>query len=112
VAYWHLSEQNGNGDLRPYILVQFYSALVILLIVVMFPPMYSGTGELLIALILYVVAKALESLDSQIFGLGRIVSGHTLKHLAAALSVWFILQMVKRRTPIAIALAPVPSACA
>jgi hypothetical protein len=103
VTYWHFSEQNGNGDLRPYILVQFYSALVILLIVVMFPPMYTRTGELLIALILYVVAKVLESLDSQIFGLGRIVSGHTLKHLAAALSVWFILHMLRHRTPIAFA---------
>jgi hypothetical protein len=32
----------------------------------------------------YVLAKAFEALDRQIFQLGHLVSGHTLKHLAAA----------------------------
>ncbi len=108
VIYWHLSEQSGNGDLRPYILVQYCSAVVGVLIVVMFSPRYTGTGKLLAALILYVLAKVFESLDSRIFGLGRIVSGHTLKHLAAALAVWFILRMLKDRTPAAFALASRP----
>lgn len=108
VVYWHLSEQSGNGDLRPYILVQFYSAIVIVLIVVMFPARYTGTGKLLAALILYVFAKVFESLDSQVFGLGRIVSGHTLKHLAAAVAVWVILHMLKHRAPTAVALVLTP----
>ncbi len=110
VVYWHLSEQSGNGDLRPYTLVQFYSAIVIVLIVVMFPARYTGTGELLAALVLYVLAKVLESLDSQVFGLGRIVSGHTLKHLAAAVAVWFILHMLKHRAPAPVTLASSPPA--
>jgi hypothetical protein len=110
VIYWHLSEQSGNGDLRPYILVQFYSALVIVLVVGMFPPRYIDAGELVIALILYALSKVLESLDSQVFGFGRIVSGHTLKHLTAALSVWFILHMLRNRTPITVALSSHPVA--
>lgn len=32
----------------------------------------------------YVVAKLAESFDAQLYGLGHAVSGHTLKHLAAA----------------------------
>lgn len=84
---------------RPYILVQFYSALVIVLIVGMFPPRYIDAGELVAALILYALSKVLESFDSQVFGFGWIVSGHTLKHLAAAAAVWFILHMLRHRTP-------------
>jgi len=109
VFYWHLSEESGNGDLRPYILVQFYSAFVIVLVVGMFPSRYIDAGELMIALILYALSKVFESLDSQVLGFGRIVSGHTLKHLAAALSVWFILHMLRHRTPITGAV-PSPSA--
>ena len=109
VFYWHLSEESGNGDLRPYILVQFYSAFVIVLVVGMFASRYIDAGELMIALILYALSKVFESLDSQVLGFGRIVSGHTLKHLAAALSVWFILHMLRHRTPITGAV-PSPSA--
>jgi hypothetical protein len=108
VVYWHLSERSGDGDLRPYIIVQYYSALVMVLIVVMSPARYTGTGQLLIALILYIFAKGLEALDSAVFGLGRIVSGHTLKHLAAAVAVWFILHMLKHRAPSSVALALTP----
>ena len=31
--------------------------------------------------------------------LGRIISGHTLKHLAAAVSAWCILRMIEGRVP-------------
>ena len=45
----------------------------------------------------YVLAKAFEALDRQIFQLGHLVSGHTLKHLAAALGIYFLFRMVVRR---------------
>jgi hypothetical protein len=47
-----------------------------------------------------VLAKVLELLDSWVYGLGGIVSGHTLKHLAAAVSVGWIVRMVRRRLPL------------
>lgn len=109
VIYWHLSEESGNGDLRPYILIQFYSALIIVLVVGMFPPRYIDAGELVIVLILYALSKVLESFDSQVFGFGRIVSGHTLKHLTAAVAVWFVLHMLRHRTPITVALSSHPA---
>src|SRR5271157_3798069 len=40
----------------------------------------------------------LESFDPDIYSLGHIVSGHTLKHLAAAGSTYFTLLMLQRRT--------------
>jgi hypothetical protein len=46
---------------------------------------------------LYILAKLFEGLDRPIFGTGRILSGHTLKHLAAAWACYFVLRMLKLR---------------
>jgi hypothetical protein len=97
VIYWHFGEQNGRGDLRPYILVQFYSLLVIILATILLPSAYSRGGELLGASLGYAFAKVLELLDSQILAAGRIVSGHSLKHIVAAASVYWIFRMLKHR---------------
>jgi len=47
-------------------------------------------------LIAYAVAKGFELADRPIFALGEIVSGHTLKHLVAAIALAFLAAMVKR----------------
>lgn len=99
VIYWHLGEQSGSGDLRPYVLVQFYSLLAIVLIAVLFPSRYTRSRELLGATGLYALAKLVEVLDSEFFAIGRIVSGHTLKHIAAAAAAYCILRMLKHRAP-------------
>ena len=41
--------------------------------------------------------KALEALDRPIFSAGGLVSGHSLKHVAAAVSTYWILRMLKLR---------------
>jgi hypothetical protein len=97
VIYWHLGEQSGVGDLRPYVLVQFYSLLAIILTATMFPSRYARSRELLGASLCYALAKTVEFLDSQVFDLGRMVSGHTLKHVLAAVAVYWILHMLKHR---------------
>jgi hypothetical protein len=50
----------------------------------------------------YALAKALEALDKPIFAAGHIVSGHTLKHLAAAAAGYCILHMLQRRRPVSL----------
>lgn len=45
---------------------------------------------------LYALAVVFEHLDAPIFELGRVVSGHTLKHLAAAAAVAQVLPMLGR----------------
>jgi hypothetical protein len=47
--------------------------------------------------IFYVLAKLLETFDNAIFSLGHVVSGHTLKHLAAACAGYWILVMLQKR---------------
>jgi hypothetical protein len=99
VLYWHLGEQSGSGDLRPYVVVQFYSLLAIVLMAILFPSKYTRSGELFAATGFYVLAKVVEVLDSQVFALGRFVSGHTIKHIAAAVAAYWILRMLRHRMP-------------
>lgn len=102
VLYWHWTEERGEGDLRPYYLVQFGTMLALPVLLLLFPPRYTGTARLFVALGWYVLAKLLEHLlDGPIFALGGWVSGHTLKHLAAALATYWVLRWMKARVPIA-----------
>jgi hypothetical protein len=99
VWQWRVSELRGTGDLRFYAAVQLYSVLF-LLIALLLPSRYTRGRDLAIIAGLYVLAKILETLDRPIFELGRIVSGHTLKHLAAACAGYWILRMLLKRRPI------------
>jgi hypothetical protein len=99
VLQWYASELHGVGDLRFYAAVQAYSALV-LLIVLLFPASYSRGSDLAIIVGFYALAKALELLDKPIFHAGHLVSGHTLKHLAAAAAGYWLLRMLRLRRPI------------
>lgn len=89
VLYWWLTEQAGAGDLRPYILVQFLPMLLVPLMIVLFPKEGKYNRPYWILLASYVVAKGVEWQDGNIFTLtGQLVSGHTLKHLAASLGLY------------------------
>jgi predicted membrane channel-forming protein YqfA (hemolysin III family) len=100
VLYWHWTEQQGRGDLRFYLAVQFYPLLALPLLLLLFPARYTRTADLCIAFGWYTIAKVCEHpLDQPIFELGGWISGHTLKHLAAALGAYWILRMVQRRRP-------------
>lgn len=99
VVYWHWTEQWGAGDLRLYALVQFYPVLAIPLMLWWLPPRYTRGGELLAAAATYAVAKVPELLDGWILSATRTVSGHTLKHLLAALAGYWVLGMLRHRRP-------------
>ena len=99
VLQWEWSEAKGSGDLRFYAAVQAYSALVILL-AFLFPRRYTRTADFGLVIGFYALAKALETFDKAIFATLRIVSGHTLKHLAAAAAGYCILRMLQRRKPV------------
>ncbi len=100
VLYWLLGELSGAGDLRPYGLVQFFPLVAIPLLLLLFPPRYTRGADLVGALAWYALAKLFELLDARIFATGGIVSGHTLKHLASAVAMYWILRMVERRRPL------------
>jgi hypothetical protein len=100
VWYWLFTQHRGQGDLRPYALVQFGSIAILLLLVALFPPRYTRGGDLIVALGIYMASKIFEVLDAQIYSVGKIVSGHSLKHVAAAISACWIYRMLKLRSPL------------
>ncbi len=98
VLYWHWTELQGHGDLRWYGLVQFYPVLFIpLMLWLFFDPAYKGAIVSLVWVVVwYVLAKGFEVLDRPIYeAIG--VSGHTLKHLAAAVSTGYLVKMFLRK---------------
>ena len=99
VVQWYWSEQRGAGDLRFYAAVQVY-AMAVLLVALLLPARYTRSSDLALVAGFYVLAKVLETMDRQIFTLGNIVSGHTLKHLAAAGAGYWILRMLQERRPV------------
>jgi hypothetical protein len=96
VVNWRLTD-----DLRIYGVVQFFPLLIIPAMLWFFPPRYTATGYIWGALGWYLLAKVLELqwMDSGIYSLGQIVSGHTLKHLAAALGAFWIFLFLRQRRP-------------
>jgi hypothetical protein len=95
VGWWRFFD-----DLRPYGWVQFFPIVAVVAIVVAEKPRYSGEGLALIVIAAcYALAKVCELQDRPIYRLlRRRVSGHTLKHIAAAAGVLAaVIWMAARR---------------
>lgn len=98
---WRRGELTGVGDLRFYLLVQFYPLLAIPLMMALFPPRYTRTRDMAWLVLWYALAKVLEQGDGAVFrATGGVMSGHALKHVAAALAVAALVVMVARREPL------------
>jgi hypothetical protein len=96
VLWWHYTETVGRGDLRPYGWVQFYPIVAVALLLVLFrSPVVKAIMPWLIRIVIwYAVAKVLEQLDFPVYrAIG--VSGHSLKHLAAAGSTWYFVRLFR-----------------
>ena len=100
VIHWRLSLLRGAEDVVPYAVVQYGAIAAVLIIAALYRPRYTRGGYLYAAVATYGLAKAAEVLDAQIYAVGGIVSGHTLKHLFAALAVWWLLRMLRLRSRI------------
>jgi len=98
VAYWGLSEAGGFGDLRPYALIQLVPVLFIPLLIWWYPPRYSGDRYPISAIGFYALAMLCDLGDERIFVLtAGVISGHTIKHLLAALAVYLLARYLQCR---------------
>lgn len=100
VVFWWATEQQGHGDLRAYLWIQFLPMVLAPVILgLKLPP----TGERAVsasawwgALALYGAAKLMEVTDHAVLALIGSISGHTLKHLLAAAGAAWLLQAATR----------------
>lgn len=100
VFWWIWTEHAGNGDLRPYLFVQFYPMITIVLMLLLLPAPYTHSNYYWGLFVFYAAAKVVEILDHRIFDLTHgVVSGHNLKHLFGAAGAAWILRMLWLRQP-------------
>jgi hypothetical protein len=102
VIYWYATELANRGNVIPYGLYQGWSILAIVLLIALFPATRYSHGKYLVwAAVWYGLAKAFETFDLQIYRLlGGIVSGHTIKHVLAAIGLFAIVWQLRLRKPL------------
>ena len=97
VFWWSWTESLGRGDLRPYLLVQFAPLVLVPLWQWLQAAPRAERIDFGIAIALYAVAKVFELQDAAVLAATGLVSGHTIKHLLAALAAVFIARAFLRR---------------
>jgi hypothetical protein len=98
VVYWIATERAGQGNVLPYGILQGYSVIVLLLMAVLYPSRYTRANDLYSIFGWYVLAKVLETFDREVLAFSHVVSGHSLKHVAAAVGGFVACRMLVRRT--------------
>ena len=97
VAWWRYAD-----DLRFYAWVQFAPLVMIAFLLLAYRGRYTHREYLAYGLVAYALAKATELGDAAIFDwTGRMISGHTLKHLLAALALFAVYLMLRKRRRVA-----------
>jgi Ceramidase len=95
VFYWQYTEQFLRGDLRLYAIVQFLPILLITIIVATnFKKHTFLLKPILMIVLWYIIAKLLEHFDMYLFETTNFLSGHPIKHLAAAIAAYYMYKMV------------------
>jgi hypothetical protein len=96
VLVWYLS-----GNLLPWVVVQGGGMLLVLTLALR-KPVPGGWGLPLMAVVaLYTLAKLLELGDHAVYAwTAGLVSGHSLKHVAAALAAWPVIAVMHNQPPI------------
>lgn len=97
VAYWFWGELHGGGDLRYYALVQFLPIVLIPVLLLSFDSEFTNISGYWWLLFCYFLAKIFEHFDWQIYEILGGMSGHSLKHMVAALGLYLLLNSFERR---------------
>jgi len=96
-VYWLVTERAGAGHVVPYGILQAYSVVMLLAIAWLYPSRYTRGNDIYWVFTAYVLSKVLETFDKELLAVGHLVSGHTLKHVAAAIAGLFVLRMLLLR---------------
>ena len=97
LIYWYISEMNGVGDLRIYLLVQIIPISISPIILLFFSSKFSMGKAYWILFVSYVIAIFLEKMDKQVHETIFLMSGHPLKHIAIAIGLYIVLNSYKKR---------------
>lgn len=99
VLYWHYTEAAGQGDLRPYALVQFFPILAATFLMVFFPGKVPYVRQMIYLIVWYAAAKLCEHFDKPIYEALGFWSGHTLKHFLGAVGLIYVMKLMDEWFP-------------
>jgi hypothetical protein len=85
------------NDLKAYVLVQFYPIIAILISLIFFQSSYSLKIGYWLLVLAYIVAKVFEYFDTTTHHAFGWLSGHTFKHIIAALGIYYLLVSFQKR---------------
>jgi hypothetical protein len=94
VIYWRVTERAGAGNVIPYAVLQGYSVVILILLAWLHPSRYTRGNDIYWVFAGYVLAKVLETFDREVYALGHLTSGHSLKHVAAAVAALVVCRML------------------
>jgi hypothetical protein len=102
VILWGISEALGRGDVLLYLIVRVGTGAAIILLILLRPPRHTGTAWLIAALLAEGAMAILERFDHEVFRLtGGLVSGHSLKHVAAGAALACVFGWLRVRRTLA-----------
>jgi len=99
-VYWITTERSGAGNVVPYLALQAFAVAVLLVLAVAYPSGYSRGNDLYWIFGAYLLAKVLEYFDPEVLAMGQLLSGHSLKHIAAAIAGLLVCRMLWLRSPL------------
>ena len=99
VFYWQYTESTGEGDLRPYVLVQFLPMILIPFILLAYRSWFFSRRLYFGMILLYAISKLFEYFDYNLFETGILLSGHSIKHVVAAAAPALFLYGIMNRRP-------------
>ncbi len=91
VSYWRVVD-----DLRLYLLVQFYPFAAVPLMLLLFPPRYSGSAGIFTMIALYGLALGFDRGDRAVAAI-IATGGHPWKHIAGAAAMFAYLSTLAQR---------------
>ena len=86
VTWWYITERKGQGDLRPYLLLQALPLVLIPLWQAIHGAARADRAAFGVAIALYAAAKVAELHDHDVLRALGWISGHTTKHFLATAS--------------------------
>jgi hypothetical protein len=96
-VYWLVTERAGAGNVVPYGILQAYSVVILLAMAWLYPSRYTRGNDIYWVFLAYALAKVFETFDQEFLAVGQVVSGHTLKHVAAAIAGLVVARMLVLR---------------
>jgi hypothetical protein len=91
LTYWLATQSRETDNVWPYIVAMYGGLALTALVMALFPSRYTHAGAAWVAAAIYAGAIAFDTrLDKPLYTIGGVLSGHSFKHLLAAVALfWF-----------------------